>query len=107
MPRMMMSTEASAEAAAAAESGVPPEDLEYGAPGQTIPVNIMKAGADPVTLPKSEYPEWLFELTKPEETEKELLQRKDEVTWKSGGAKYFRRKNRQRIKDNNMRGDAL
>ncbi|GBG27066.1 39S ribosomal protein L54, mitochondrial [Hondaea fermentalgiana] len=94
-------------AASSNASSTPPEDRGVGEPGKAVPVNIFKSGSDPVLLAKDEYPEWLFDILKPPATEREVLSKKDSITWKKGGAKYFRKLNKRRIKENNMRGDAL
>mmetsp|Transcript_13447 Transcript_13447/g.21964 ORF Transcript_13447/g.21964 Transcript_13447/m.21964 type:complete len:99 (+) Transcript_13447:93-389(+) len=75
--------------------------------GQAIPINIYKTGTDPVYLEDSEYPEWLFSLTEPLPTERELEVRKDEITWEEGGKRLFKLKNRTAIKAKNDTSDVV
>jgi len=71
-------------------------------PGTPVPVNLMKDGQDPVVKEDAEYPEWLFELNESKERLELLFERREELTWRNGGSRFFREKNTIRIKENNI-----
>lgn len=66
-----------------------------------MPVNIMKAGEDPVVQEDAAYPDWLLTLADPQPDISDLLGMKDSLTWKKGGKRYFKLKNRDAIKTKN------
>ena len=71
------------------------------AEGATVPVNILKDGADPPLKPIEEYPEWIKTLGATGKTKAELLRMEDDQRTMDDDARLLKLVNRERIKELN------
>ena len=82
---------------------IPTAELEATVRG----LNIFKGGSDQETLPDSEYPEWVFELHKPQPDLDTLMSKYNvegpEALTEEEQRRLIKRWNKKRIKDNNDR----
>lgn len=76
-------------------------------PGTPIPgLNFMKNKEAPVSLPRSDYPEWVSDLAKPMVTLAELRRMKWEDSTDRDKMRYLKLTRRIRIKGNNVEAGA-
>mmetsp|Transcript_6477 Transcript_6477/g.10062 ORF Transcript_6477/g.10062 Transcript_6477/m.10062 type:complete len:143 (-) Transcript_6477:349-777(-) len=67
-----------------------------------VPVNIYKEGKDPEVKADGEYPDWLWDLLKPEPTLSELEKIPFEARTDEQHRRFFRQHSLQKIKEKNM-----
>mmetsp|Transcript_4365 Transcript_4365/g.7455 ORF Transcript_4365/g.7455 Transcript_4365/m.7455 type:complete len:107 (+) Transcript_4365:93-413(+) len=76
--------------------------------GSPIPINFMKDSPDPVIKPDDEYPEWLFSLTEPLPTKRELVEMIEKDGMEAVSTRHLkltkRRLTKEQIKENNLTG---